>query len=261
MGDKLLEELQAQLDAHRAALDGGEEWHNLIDDKSMKTHSLKYKAYMKSASYRHLRNLRIFYDGGKCTKCGTTDDLQFHHTHYNTLFHELLTDGKTLCKKCHSMFHKSKDESFVHRDFHLKSLNKEAKMLKASDLTQINQKKHLLEHKELIRTWLIAFLSIVRNGADKDAANIVDKEIGVKYNMPASRVAEIRLRCGAMKYSKKWPKESADGYEPILSIVSMRRSVKAGKVKDIVKFVDANLDLALDSMSCCFFSCSFLNFS
>ena len=40
-----------------------------------------------------------------CEKCGNNEQLQVHHLHYDTLFHEAAEDVLVLCKKCHSECH------------------------------------------------------------------------------------------------------------------------------------------------------------
>ena len=55
--------------------------------------SIKIKSY-KYARKNHLRDI-------KCSKCSSTDRLEFHHTNYEK------NEGFTLCRKCHDKIHHS----------------------------------------------------------------------------------------------------------------------------------------------------------
>lgn len=58
--------------------------------------------------WRLMRLLVLERDGNKCTKCGSVNRLQAHHTVYNKelLPWEYPTDDLvTLCNKCHELFH------------------------------------------------------------------------------------------------------------------------------------------------------------
>lgn len=65
----------------------------------------EYDLYMTSAAWKVKRAQRIVDDGGQCTRCGSSDDLQVHHLNYNRLGDEPMDDLRTLCKVCHQKEH------------------------------------------------------------------------------------------------------------------------------------------------------------
>ena len=64
-----------------------------------------YDTYLKSIKWHLLRVKALTRDEYKCVACKSTDTLQLHHKHYQTLGEESLDDVITLCKKCHGLFH------------------------------------------------------------------------------------------------------------------------------------------------------------
>lgn len=68
-----------------------------------------YNAYLKSIRWHLLRAKALTRDGYKCCLCNSTDTLQLHHKHYETLGEEDLEDVYILCKTCHKLLHLAKD--------------------------------------------------------------------------------------------------------------------------------------------------------
>lgn len=64
-----------------------------------------YDAYLKSINWALLRVKALTMVGYKCVACKSTDTLQLHHKHYQTLGEESLDDVVILCKKCHDLLH------------------------------------------------------------------------------------------------------------------------------------------------------------
>lgn len=86
------------------------------DDEEYK----RYKAYLKSAEWKKIKQAVLERDEFRCRCCGRTVEespLSIHHSTYDVLFHE--SEGEnlkyiiTLCKYCHSGIHKVK--SNIHR--------------------------------------------------------------------------------------------------------------------------------------------------
>lgn len=68
--------------------------------------------YMNSVSWVKKRNERIRIDEGKCAVCGSGHDLNVHHLTYRNFMHEDVgLDLVTLCRSCHAMPHRVKDQS------------------------------------------------------------------------------------------------------------------------------------------------------
>lgn len=68
----------------------------------------EYYDYLKSQPWRDKRKLALQFYGNNCCLCGSRHDLQVHHRHYRTIFHENMEDLILLCESCHRMFHKKK---------------------------------------------------------------------------------------------------------------------------------------------------------
>ena len=64
-----------------------------------------YRAYMRSKEWKEIRLSVIVRDGGKCTRCGSKDNLCVHHKNYATFGCEDLDDLETLCENCHVVSH------------------------------------------------------------------------------------------------------------------------------------------------------------
>ncbi|MGL5752631.1 MAG: HNH endonuclease [Paraclostridium sp.] len=66
-----------------------------------------YREYLKSNEWKEIKNLVLKRDGNKCIKCGSSNNLQIHHTTYVNIFNESenLDDLITLCSKCHMEEH------------------------------------------------------------------------------------------------------------------------------------------------------------
>ena len=74
--------------------------------------SQEYKMYMNSVLWTKKRNERIRIDKGKCAVCGSSHDLNVHHLTYRNFMHEDVDqDLITLCRPCHIMLHRIKDQS------------------------------------------------------------------------------------------------------------------------------------------------------
>jgi hypothetical protein len=67
--------------------------------------SPEYVAYIKSRKWKKIRAQRLELDGHCCQRCGSSDKLEVHHIHYNTLFNERMKDLRTLCYSCHHATH------------------------------------------------------------------------------------------------------------------------------------------------------------
>jgi hypothetical protein len=64
-----------------------------------------YDAYLVSLRWALLRVNALTKVNYKCVACESTDTLQLHHRHYQTLGEESLDDVVILCKKCHDLLH------------------------------------------------------------------------------------------------------------------------------------------------------------
>lgn len=67
-----------------------------------------YNHYIKSNAWNLKRNKRLEIDNNTCQMCGSVDNLQVHHWHYNNVGDEKMGDLMTVCKSCHSKLHPNK---------------------------------------------------------------------------------------------------------------------------------------------------------
>lgn len=71
-----------------------------------------YANYLKSEHWKSKRAEALRHHGGKCSVCGSRDDLQVHHKHYGSLKHETMNDLQILCRGCHENAHEGKPGVF-----------------------------------------------------------------------------------------------------------------------------------------------------
>jgi len=79
-----------------------------LEPKKKETKSDKrqeYLNYLNSKEWREFRLKAFEHFGYKCGLCDSMHDLQLHHKHYKTLFHETFADVIPLCRKCHKIHH------------------------------------------------------------------------------------------------------------------------------------------------------------
>lgn len=68
--------------------------------------------YLRSEHWKQVRYKRLKYDKFRCRLCGSTENLNVHHTRYDNLRDEdIKHDVVTLCYTCHSMAHTIKNFS------------------------------------------------------------------------------------------------------------------------------------------------------
>ena len=74
--------------------------------------SREYEKYLRSASWSEKRTARLRIDHGRCAICGSDQDLYVHHLTYRNIMEEdVQQDLVTLCRPCHAMLHRIKDQS------------------------------------------------------------------------------------------------------------------------------------------------------
>ena len=64
-----------------------------------------YRDYLRSPQWRRKVRKAHKHYSGRCTVCGSGDNLQVHHRHYRTLFRESMADLDLLCGGCHRNHH------------------------------------------------------------------------------------------------------------------------------------------------------------
>ena len=75
-----------------------------------------YAKYLQSEQWRSVSAERRRIDGGKCVICGSTTNLNVHHTYYPADWYETKPEQlRTLCKECHLLVHRLQ-EIYDHRE-------------------------------------------------------------------------------------------------------------------------------------------------
>lgn len=64
-----------------------------------------YESYLRSAHWRHVRELALEHYGRTCVLCNATRRLNVHHRTYGSRGHERLADLVVLCRDCHARYH------------------------------------------------------------------------------------------------------------------------------------------------------------
>ena len=74
--------------------------------------SKEYEQYLRSAIWSEKRTARLQIDHGRCAICGSGQDLNVHHlTYRNIMKEDVQQDLVTLCRPCHAMLHRIKDQA------------------------------------------------------------------------------------------------------------------------------------------------------
>lgn len=74
--------------------------------------SREYEKYLRSAAWSEKRTTRLRIDHGRCAICESDQDLNVHHlTYRNIMKEDVQQDLVTLCRPCHAMLHRIKDQS------------------------------------------------------------------------------------------------------------------------------------------------------
>ena len=69
-----------------------------------------YAEYLRTLHWKRKRQEAFEFHGRQCQECGSTEDLQVHHTTYRRLGRERLKTLQILCKHCHAIRHENKDD-------------------------------------------------------------------------------------------------------------------------------------------------------
>ena len=66
----------------------------------------RYKEYLKSGEWKHLKGKKLKQVNYTCEGCGTKGiELDVHHNTYDRIGMELLTDLNAYCRMCHEKIH------------------------------------------------------------------------------------------------------------------------------------------------------------
>jgi hypothetical protein len=79
----------------------------LLDKSPVTPQDLPYLDYLLTPHWRRARAKAIKLAHGHCSNpyCENTRDLEVHHLHYQSLWHERTNDVKVLCSTCHALQH------------------------------------------------------------------------------------------------------------------------------------------------------------
>ncbi len=64
-----------------------------------------YNRYMRSKAWREKREQILSFYGHRCWVCNSTEKLQVHHLHYQSVGAEHMNDVLVCCKRCHFKLH------------------------------------------------------------------------------------------------------------------------------------------------------------
>ena len=76
-----------------------------VKKRSLKKRKVDYKTYIKSEEWKVKREKFKEYKKHTCERCGSVNNLQVHHKHYETLGRESFKDLELLCGNCHMKEH------------------------------------------------------------------------------------------------------------------------------------------------------------
>lgn len=64
-----------------------------------------YQDYLLTKHWRKVRLRKLNAVGWHCERCDSKEELQVHHNHYKTLWHETNDDLTVYCRECHMFAH------------------------------------------------------------------------------------------------------------------------------------------------------------
>lgn len=64
-----------------------------------------YQQYLNTKHWRKVRLRKLNSVGWICERCDSKENLQVHHNHYKTLWHETNDDLTVYCGECHQFAH------------------------------------------------------------------------------------------------------------------------------------------------------------
>jgi hypothetical protein len=67
-----------------------------------RSQALDYKEYLQSEDWKSKRRAK---NPRRCGICASTERLEVHHIHYRNLVDVEMSDLRTLCRRCHSLYH------------------------------------------------------------------------------------------------------------------------------------------------------------
>ena len=70
---------------------------------------IEWGEYIHSVAWDEMRQKVLRRDGFKCVCCGESKNLNVHHTTYENLGAEKMSDLVTLCQKCHEKVHNGEE--------------------------------------------------------------------------------------------------------------------------------------------------------
>ena len=65
-----------------------------------------YTEYLLSDHWARVRAIAVYWAGGRCQICDSTDRCEAHHRTYERLGAEAPADVTVLCRVCHGTFHR-----------------------------------------------------------------------------------------------------------------------------------------------------------
>lgn len=77
----------------------------VLMDKAERPEILNYHEYLRSDSWRRVRERKLREAGRVCSLCPSVSNLHVHHRTYERLGKERLDDLVVLCRRCHSRHH------------------------------------------------------------------------------------------------------------------------------------------------------------
>lgn len=83
-----------------------------------KSRFVGYSSYIKSNDWRKKRKYALEYLGKQCQRCEVKDkNLEVHHKHYKTLYHEKIEDIEVLCSECHEKADETRKKTNIERAY------------------------------------------------------------------------------------------------------------------------------------------------
>lgn len=114
-----------------------------------------YFKYLESDKWKKIREQVLQRDNNKCTICGASDNLIIHHVSYDNLGNEKIEDLTTVCEKCHTKIHSTKNWNKSKNKVNKKEIDKmiEDKNIDTNKLYQYCRIANIINTRGQIQTF------------------------------------------------------------------------------------------------------------
>ena len=139
----------------------------------------KYSDYLGSRHWKNKRIETFSIRGNKCESCGSSENIQVHHTTYKNIGNENVSELMVLCKDCHVLVHKVIKQNNIVKYSHLIKKKKSKKNKRVKKYKPQHVEKHfgLMEKKSIKEATTDCIRSDIKRTESKKKKNQFDLDL------------------------------------------------------------------------------------